>query len=239
MAYRGKKGMLHLTSTCPVDTSLTLIQNVFTWQEIYNQAAAFASADPNSHTYLLLQAEAKFLLIGNLPSYANLTKTDQIDLFGGLSERFFEQFFGDSLDRNLIVVKSTIASICDSDYCLKKDNPKTQVPVLPESSYFETCFKNWQESHIVPCSAEFKAINEESIPENAFKIDKYTLVETGDVKSTRQIDQRLPLILVINVTGISITDEEIYLENKDLPEEIDFPSNGVNKNKGKENKKKQ
>ncbi|RIB17636.1 hypothetical protein C2G38_2037571 [Gigaspora rosea] len=123
----------------------------------------------------------------------------------------------------------------------KKNQRKTQVPVLPESSYFETCFKNWQESHIVPCSAEFKAINEESIPENAFKIDKYTLVETGDVKylylcagkvkSTRQIDQRLPLILVINVTGISITDEEIYLENKDLPEEIDFPSNGVNKNK--------
>ncbi|CAG8499466.1 17022_t:CDS:2, partial [Gigaspora rosea] len=192
MLYGGKKDMLHLTSMCPVDTSLTLIQSVFTWQEIYNQAVAFVSADPNLRTYLLLQvfdlmkqkkwAEAKFLWIGNLPLYANLTKTDQIDLFGGLFEWFFKQFFGDSLDQNLIVVKTA------------------------------------------------------------------------------------PLILVINVTGISFTDKEIYFENKDLPEEIDFPSNGINikqryrlmevsfcdgnhhivdvhfenvKNAGKENKKKQ
>ncbi|CAG8524110.1 8298_t:CDS:2 [Gigaspora rosea] len=107
--------------------------------------------------------------------------------------------------------------------------------MLPGSNCFEACLKNWQMPCIVPCSAEFKAIDEESIniPENAFKIDKYTSVETGNVKLsklklTRQIDQRLPLILVINVTGISIIDKETYLENKDLLEEIDFPSEDVN-----------
>ena len=44
----------------------------------------------------------------------------------------------------------------------------------------------------------------------------------------RHIDQRLPLILVINVTDISFTDEGTYLKNKDLPEEINFPSEDVN-----------
>ncbi|KAF0532587.1 hypothetical protein F8M41_011090 [Gigaspora margarita] len=55
MPYRGKKGTLYLTSICPVDTSLTLIQSAFTYQEIYNQATAFALSDSNSHTNLLLQ----------------------------------------------------------------------------------------------------------------------------------------------------------------------------------------
>ncbi|CAG8809189.1 2015_t:CDS:2, partial [Gigaspora rosea] len=112
---------------------------------------------------------------------------------------------------------------------------KLQTPVLPGSNYFEACLKNWQKPCIVPCSTEFKAMDKEStnIPKNSFKIDKYTSVETGNVKlskvkSTRQIDQRLPLILVINVTGISIIDEETYLENKDIPEEISFPSEDVN-----------
>ncbi|CAG8519967.1 43748_t:CDS:2, partial [Gigaspora margarita] len=41
--------------------------------------------------------------------------------------------------------------------------------------------------------------------------------------STRQIDQRLPLILVVNVAGININDERFYLESKNLPEEIMFP----------------
>ncbi|KAF0484070.1 hypothetical protein F8M41_023113 [Gigaspora margarita] len=55
MPYGRKKGILYLTSTCSVDTSLTLIQSAFTYQDIYNQAAAFALADPNSYTYLFLQ----------------------------------------------------------------------------------------------------------------------------------------------------------------------------------------
>ncbi|RIB15403.1 hypothetical protein C2G38_2039403 [Gigaspora rosea] len=171
--------MLHLTSMCPVDTSLTLIQSVFTWQEIYNQAVAFVSADPNLRTYLLLQvfdlmkqkkwAEAKFLWIGNLPLYANLTKTDQIDLFGGLFEWFFKQFFGDSLDQNLIVVKKK----CKYLYYQKVVIPK---PVLKIG-------KNLTLFHIFVLMCE---------------------------------------------QGISFTDKEIYFENKDLPEEIDFPSNGIN-----------
>ncbi|KAG9302426.1 hypothetical protein G9A89_011476 [Geosiphon pyriformis] len=45
----------------------------------------------------------------------------------------------------------------------------------------------------------------------------------GDTVSKRQIDQRLPLILVINVTGISTINEKTSLQNKDLPEEINFP----------------
>ncbi|KAG9304585.1 hypothetical protein G9A89_020149 [Geosiphon pyriformis] len=45
----------------------------------------------------------------------------------------------------------------------------------------------------------------------------------GDTVSKRQIDQRLPLILVINVTGISTINEKRSLQNKDLPEEINFP----------------
>ncbi|RIB17963.1 hypothetical protein C2G38_2037295 [Gigaspora rosea] len=50
-----------------------------------------------------------------------------------------------------------------------------------------------------------------NIPKNSFKIDKYTSVETGNVK-----------------LRISIIDEETYLENKDIPEEISFPSEDVN-----------
>ncbi|CAG8752080.1 10385_t:CDS:2, partial [Gigaspora rosea] len=87
-------------------------------------------------------------------------------------------------------------------------------------NYFETCLKNWQKPYLLSCGAEFKTMNEEEsidIPKNAFKIDKYTSVET-----------RLPLILVINVASISITDEGTYLENKDLPEEINFPSEDIN-----------
>ncbi|KAF0532586.1 hypothetical protein F8M41_011089 [Gigaspora margarita] len=88
---------------------------------------------------------------------------------------------------------------------------------------------------------EFKTMNEEKlidIPANAFKIDKYQSVETGNIKHlylcagkvklTRHIDQQLPLILVINIAGINVTDEGAYLENKDLPEEINFPSENVN-----------
>ncbi|KAF0508129.1 hypothetical protein F8M41_018831 [Gigaspora margarita] len=255
MPYGGKKGTLYLTSTCPVDTSLTLVQSALTYQDIYNQANAFALANPNSCTNLLLQVfdlmkqkkwtEAKFLWVENLPIYTKLARTDQIDLFGGLSEQFFEQFFHDSLDQNFLVVKNAITSICDSDYCLKKVSRltnsyeiiliKPQTSVLPESNYFEACLKNWQKPCIVPCGAEFKAMDEEStnIPKNSVKIDKYTSVETRNVKlskvkSTRQIDQRLLLILVINVTGISIIDEETNLENKDIPEEISFPLEDVN-----------
>ncbi|RIB27504.1 hypothetical protein C2G38_2160337 [Gigaspora rosea] len=212
MPYRGKKGTLYLTSTCPVDTSLTLVQSAFTYQDIYNQANAFTLANPNLCTNLLLQVfdlmkqkkwtEAKFLWVENLPTYTKLARRDQIDLFVELSERFFEQFFHDSLDQNFLVVKSAITSICDLDYCPKKVSRltnsyeiiliKPQIPVLPE---------------------KFKAMDEEStnIPKNSFKIDKYTSVETGNVK-----------------LRISIIDEETYLENKDIPEEIRFPSEDVN-----------
>ncbi|RIB07415.1 hypothetical protein C2G38_2147582 [Gigaspora rosea] len=201
MPYRGKRGTLYLTSTCPVDTSLTLIQGVFTHKEIYNQATAFTLADQNSYTHLLLKVydlmkqkkwvEAKLLWVENLLLYTKLAKTDQIDLFGGLSERFFEQFFHDSLDQNLLVTKSTIMSTCNSDYCPKKvSHPtdsydiiliKAQASALPGDNYFETCLKNWQKPYLLSCGAEFKTMNEEEsidIPKNAFKIDKYTSVET-------------------------------------------------------------
>ena len=46
--YGGKKGQLQLTCTCPVDTSLTLIQAVFIHKNIYEKTAIFAEADPNS-----------------------------------------------------------------------------------------------------------------------------------------------------------------------------------------------
>ncbi|CAG8848505.1 33715_t:CDS:2, partial [Gigaspora margarita] len=165
MPYGGKKGNLHLTSTCPVDTSLTLIQSAFTQQNIYSQAAAFAIADPISHTHLLIKVfdrmkqkqwvEAKFLWVENLPLY-NKLKTGCINLFGSLSELFFEQFFQDSLDWNLLIIKSTVTTVCDSDYCPKKILPlthsydivltKPQLPVLPEGgNYFETCLRYWQE----------------------------------------------------------------------------------------------
>ncbi|CAG8645349.1 788_t:CDS:2, partial [Gigaspora rosea] len=190
---------------------------------IYNQAAAFALANPNSYTHLLLQVF-----------------DHQVDLFGRLSEQFFEEFVHDSLDRNLLVIKSTITDTCDSDHCPRKGLNSTNyydISVVPESSYFESYLKHWQEPYNVLCSAKFKTTNNEkltNIPVNAFKINKYKSVETGNVKnlylcmgkvtSTRQIDQWLPLILVINITGINITNEGRYLENKDLPEEIEFPS---------------
>ncbi|CAG8794054.1 16818_t:CDS:2, partial [Gigaspora margarita] len=219
-----KKGTLYLTSTCPVDTSLTLIQSVFTNQHIYNQANAFALADPNSCAHLLLQ----------------LTEIEQIDLFGGLSEQFFEYFFYYSLDRNLLVVKSTTTSVCNSDYCPKKVSHstnyydiilvKTQLPVSSRSNYFEACLKDWQEPYIVSCGTKFKIMNEKesiNIPKNAFKIDKYTSIYTGKIKLVRQINQWLLLILVINVAGISMIDEETYLEINDLPKEINFSSEDI------------
>ncbi|CAG8761229.1 836_t:CDS:2, partial [Gigaspora rosea] len=123
------------------DTSLTLIQSVFTQPNIYSQAAAFAITDPILHTHLLIKL-----------------KTGCINLFESLSELFFEQFFQDSLNWNFLIIKSivTTAFVCKAT-------------------------------------------------------------------STRQIDQRLPLILVVNVTGINITNEGFYLESKDLLEEISFP----------------
>ncbi|CAG8610438.1 17288_t:CDS:2, partial [Dentiscutata heterogama] len=161
MPYRGKKDTLYLILTCPVDTSLMLMQSTFTHQNIYKQATAFALSDPNSHIYLLLQKNASTCVIRN---------------------------------------------------------------------YFETCLKNWQEPCIAPCGAELKNMDKKgsiNIPKNAFKIDKYTSMETENVKLTRHIDQRLPLILVINVTGISFINEGTYLENKDLLEEINFPSKDI------------
>ncbi|CAG8630146.1 21867_t:CDS:2 [Gigaspora margarita] len=181
MPYRGKKDTLYLTSTCPVDTSLTLMQSAFIYQNIYKQATTFALSDPNSHIYCLLQA---------------------LDLMK--QKKWMEA-------------------------------KKTQASMLQESNYFETCLKNWQEPYIALCRSEFKTMDEKesiNIPENTFKIDKYTSAKTGNifisvsgkVESTRHIDQWLPLILVINITGISITDKGTYLENKDLLEEINFPS---------------
>ncbi|CAG8626133.1 7646_t:CDS:2, partial [Ambispora gerdemannii] len=215
-----------------------------------------AEADPNSQMCHLLQVldlmkqkrwvEAKFLWVENLPSYVKSEKKEQVNLFGSLSECFFEQFFHDSLDQNLIIVKSTVTTECDSSYCPKKVlSPvnyfdivliKMNASVLSGSIYFETCLKHWQEPYLCICGSEFKTTNGEvpkNIPVNAYGIEKVTLVETGETKnvyrcvnnvtSTRQIDQRLPLILVINVTEISIDDEGVYLQNKNLSEEISFP----------------
>ncbi|RIB27570.1 hypothetical protein C2G38_2160189 [Gigaspora rosea] len=53
--YGGKKDTLFFTSTCPVDTSLTLMQSAFTHQNIYKQATFFALSDPNSRIHLLVQ----------------------------------------------------------------------------------------------------------------------------------------------------------------------------------------
>ncbi|KAG9286282.1 hypothetical protein G9A89_014268 [Geosiphon pyriformis] len=128
--------------------------------------------------------EAKILWIANLPPYGKLIKEEQLDLFEGLSEQFFEQFFHDSLDQNLLVVKITIMTMCSSDYCPKK--------VL--------------------------------FPVNCFDITlMYFYRCTGDTVSKRQIDQRLPLIFVINGTEISTINEKTSLQNKDLLEEINFP----------------
>ncbi|CAG8433200.1 512_t:CDS:2 [Ambispora gerdemannii] len=182
-----------------LDTSLILIQAVFTHKNIHEKAVVLAEADPNSQMCHLLQSEKK----------------EQVNLFGSLSECFFEQFFHDSLDQNLIIVKSMVTTECDSSYCPKK--------VLSPEPYL--CI----------CGSEFKTTNGEApknISVNAYRIEKVTLVKIGETKnvyrcadnttSTRQIDQQLPLILVINVTGISIDDEEVYLQNKDLPEKISF-----------------
>ncbi|RIB07442.1 hypothetical protein C2G38_2274242 [Gigaspora rosea] len=257
MPYRGKKDELHLTSTCPVDTSLTLIQSAFTQKNIYSQAATFAVADPTSRTHLLLKVfdrmkqkqwvEAKFLWVENLSSH-NKLKTGCMSLFGSLSELFFEQFFCDSLNWNLLIVKSTVTTSCDSNYCPKKIMSlanvydivliKLQLSVLSgKGTYFKTCLKHWQDPCIVSCGSEFVTMNgkqPKNVLVNAFKVDKYTSIESGKIKhlylctgkatSTRHINRRLPLILVVNVAGINITDEGFYLECKDLPEEISFPS---------------
>ncbi|CAG8838542.1 23789_t:CDS:2, partial [Gigaspora margarita] len=199
-----KKNELYLTSTCPVNTSLTLIQSAFTYYNIHKQANDLALINPNSYTYLLLQVldhiknkqwlEAKVLWVKSLASYSKIVNSDEINFFGGLSEQFFKQFFQDSLDQNLIVAKTSI---------------------LPKSNYFETYFKQWKEPYIVPCRSEFKTMNREkpkNIPISAFKFDKCTF---------------LSLILAINVTGINIIDEEKYLKNKDLPEKISFSPDDV------------
>ncbi|CAG8642470.1 20157_t:CDS:2, partial [Gigaspora margarita] len=89
-----------------------------------------------------------------------------------------------------------------------------QASVLQESNYFETCLKIWQESYIIPCGVEFKTMDKKgsiNISKNAFKIDKYTLVETENIK-----------------LSISINNNKTYLENKDLPEKINFSSEDVN-----------
>jgi hypothetical protein len=108
-----------------------------------------------------------------------------VNLFGGLSDQFFEKFFADSLDKNLLVTKSTVTSMCDSEYCpetfrpidyfdiilayvlslsqfylqfailIKIFNRKTEAPVLPNSTYFEICLWHWQEPHIVACGSVF------------------------------------------------------------------------------------
>ncbi|RIB17965.1 hypothetical protein C2G38_2185940 [Gigaspora rosea] len=87
MPYGEKKDTLYLISTCPVDTSLTLVQSTLTYHDIYNQANAFALANSNSCTNILLQVfdlmkqkkwtEAKFLWVENLPTYTKLARTDK------------------------------------------------------------------------------------------------------------------------------------------------------------------
>ncbi|RIB20034.1 hypothetical protein C2G38_2180343 [Gigaspora rosea] len=200
-----KKSKVKNTFSQSVPLSKDSYGNVVVYTMPYGErkarSAAFALANPNSYTHLLLQVF-----------------DHQVDLFGRLSEQFFEEFVHDSLDRNLLVIKSTITDTCDSDHCPRKG--------LNSTNYYD-----------IVLVAKFKTTNNEkltNIPVNAFKINKYKSVETGNVKnlylcmgkvtSTRQIDQWLPLILVINITGINITNEGRYLENKDLPEEIEFPS---------------
>ncbi|KAF0459945.1 hypothetical protein F8M41_000641 [Gigaspora margarita] len=162
--------------------------------DIISQAATFAVANPTSCTHLLLKVfdrikqkqwvEAKFLWVENLSLY-NKLKTGCVSLFESLSELFFEQFFRDSLNWNLLIVKSTIMTSCNSDYCSKKIMLlaniynivliKPQLSVLSgEGTYFKTWLKHWQEP--------------------------------------------------LKVARINITDERFYLECKDLPEEISFPS---------------
>ncbi|CAG8799353.1 24746_t:CDS:1, partial [Cetraspora pellucida] len=61
---------------------------------------------------------------------------------------------------------------------------KTQELILLKNDYFEACLKNWQTPYIILYDTEFNIINKEliNIPKNAFKIDKYTSIETENVK---------------------------------------------------------
>ncbi|RIB25812.1 hypothetical protein C2G38_2165044 [Gigaspora rosea] len=118
----------------------------------------------------------------------------------------------------LIVVKNTITMICDSEYCPRR----------------------WKEPYIVPCGSEFKTINREKpekIPISAFRFNKYASVETGKSKSlyvctgkttsTRQIDQRLPLIQAINVTKSILLMKKNILEIKTFQRRSVFPPDDV------------
>ncbi|CAG8712719.1 46447_t:CDS:2 [Gigaspora margarita] len=136
--------------------------------------------------------EAKFLWIENLLPH-NKLKTGCMSLFGSLSELFFEQFFRDSLNWNLLIIKSTIMTSCDSDYCSKKIMSLANVYDIKTATVSVV-----RRGHLYLC--------------------------TGKATSTRHIDRQLPLILVVNVAGINITDKGFYLEYKDLLEEISFPS---------------
>src|SRR2546421_11925710 len=80
---RVSNGELYLDSTCPVDTSLTLFQSVFTtYPNIYQHAIAIAEANPTSQTNLLLQVfdlmnqkqwvDAKLLWVQSFALYAKL-----------------------------------------------------------------------------------------------------------------------------------------------------------------------
>ncbi|CAG8782044.1 20965_t:CDS:2, partial [Gigaspora rosea] len=75
---------------------------------------------------------------------------------------------------------------------------KPQLVLPGESNYFETCLKHWQEPCIVSCGSEFM---------------------TMDEKKTKKCSCEC---LQVNIAGINITDEGLYLEYKDLPEEISF-----------------
>ena len=60
---------------------------------------------------------------------------------------------------------------------------KTEAPILPNSTYFETCLKYWQDPHIVACESVFKTIDSkpsETIPVNAFEISECLLAETNE-----------------------------------------------------------
>ncbi|CAG8577327.1 504_t:CDS:2, partial [Gigaspora rosea] len=157
----------------------------------------------------------------NLEAIQNALKYDKKLYYPSALE--FEKHTAAELDDD--DVQYAAAELDDDD---DVQNAKKHVCILPGSNYFETCLKQWKEPYIVSCGSEFKTKNGEkpkNIPMNAFRFDKYTSVETGKTKatSTRQIDQQLPLILAINVTGISINEEGICFENKDLLEEISFP----------------
>ncbi|CAG8444280.1 15873_t:CDS:2 [Gigaspora rosea] len=242
-----KPSQLTMSSMDSHGNTVIFTMPAFTNSNIHKQAKEFALLNPNSHTHLLLQVldrmknkqwlEAKILWAESLSSYSKLVNDGEINFFGGLSERFFEQFFQDPLDQNLLVVKSTITTICDSEYCPRKVLSlancydiiliKTQVCILPGSNYFETYLRQWKEPFITPCGSEFKTMNGEKPKNISISAFRYLYICSEKAISTRQIDQQLLLILAINVTGISIIDEEIYLENKDLSEEISFPPDDI------------